>query len=1124
MISSASSRLRPDDVRAAGLQTFGEVLDYRAATSPEVVAFRMLGSDGVERGSLTFAALRDRARAIAERLSLVAAPGDRVAVLVAPGLDYVAAFFGCLYAQMVAVPAYPPNPRRDDQRVAGMLQDSGARVAIITAALRDRLAPLLATSRELASAIWVTADAEEDGPRSSWSGSVAAAHDLAMLQYTSGSTTEPRGVRLTHANLFSNARVIHRVTAHRWNEVAVFWLPPFHDMGLMGAILHPVYIGITSILMSPATFLQRPFVWLEAMSRYRGTTTGAPNFAYDLCVQRVTPAERATLDLGSWRVAFNGAEPVRAETQRRFIDAFAPCGLRPSVMVPCYGLAEATLLVSGGAVTASRVEIEPSVVAGASATAAAGESGDEAAAATEAQAATEPEAAVHAEIPTNAKLGCGAPDGAHTLVIATPPPCDGALASRCANGSVGEIWVRGPSVAAGYWNRPAENVRTFGGALADDPEPYLRTGDLGFLRDGQLHVIGRISDVINLQGRNVFPQDIERAAESAHAALRPGYCVAFGVPGAGQERVVIVAEVARTAASTLQHGIRAAVCAATVAATGVLPDEVCFVRAHALPRTSSGKVQRRATRAAWLDGQVAEVWQRDAVVPATSANAHAPVASLRSELLALIASELSVQPSAIDASLAWSELGLESLSVLRLQLMLEERLGHAIDPRMLWEAASVDGLVARLATSASSRGNAEERVPSFVLEGDTPRDTCDVTTWPEYRALQSRRQLLAAAEIVEPFFGLQDAVAGATTLIGGRRMTNFASYDYLGLSGHPLVVQAAQDAIARWGTSVSASRLVSGERAIHQTLETSLAEFLGVDAALTFVGGHATNVSTITHLVTAGDLVCCDERLHNSGMQGAQFSGAYRLVFAHNDWHSLDEQLARLRHRYRRVLILIESVYSADGDVPDLEAFVRVKRAHQAMLMVDEAHGLGVLGNTGRGIAECAGVGARDVDVWMGTFSKALASCGGYIAGPAALIEYLRYTCPGFVFSVGMPPASAAAALAALEVLKREPQRVERLRGLAARFRARAGEAGLAISDDAPTPVVPLIVGDTARAIQLSWSLLAQNIHVQPMIAPAVPEDGARLRFFLSSEHTTAQVDDAVAALESALSPLAQRP
>jgi len=347
---------------------------------------------------------------------------------------------------------------------------------------------------------------------------------------------------------------------------------------------------------------------------------------------------------------------------------------------------------------------------------------------------------------------------------------------------------------------------------------------------------------------------------------------------------------------------------------------------------------------------------------------------------------------------------------------------------------------------------------------------------------------------------------------------NFANYNYVGLSGDPDVTRAAQDAVARWGSSVSASRVVSGERPIHRELERAIAAFVGAEDAIVYIGGVPANVSTISHLFTAEDVVFCDQLLHNSAMQGAEFSGARRLVFPHNDWQALDAMLGRVRHQHRRALIIIEGVYGADGDIPDLARFVEVKSRHHAMLMVDEAHSLGTIGATGRGIGEHAGVDPRTVELWMGTLSKSLASCGGYIAGSAALVEYLKYTSPGFVFSVGIPPSNAAAALAALRKLQREPERVRVLQQRASLFLALCKDAGLDTGASAGTPVIPVIVGDSLRAAQLSAALFERGINVQPMVAPSVPNDQARLRFFVSSQHTEAEIRDTVAAVVRAIS------
>jgi len=423
--------------------------------------------------------------------------------------------------------------------------------------------------------------------------------------------------------------------------------------------------------------------------------------------------------------------------------------------------------------------------------------------------------------------------------------------------------------------------------------------------------------------------------------------------------------------------------------------------------------------------------------------------------------------------------------------------------------------LAPVAASDGSAGVERRERPEVVVDRVT-----DMRQWPEYRALRQRLDLLDEQDIESPFFQVHEGVTGSHALIRGRRVVNFANYNYLGLSGDPDVTRAAQDAVARWGSSVSASRVVSGERPVHAALEHELAHFLGVDDALVYIGGHPANVSTISHLFNRDDVILCDALMHNSAVQGAEFSGARRLTFPHNDWRALDAMLQRVRGQHRRALVLIEGVYSADGDIPDLKRFIEVKDRHAAMLMVDEAHSLGVLGATGRGIAEHAGVDPRAVDIWMGTLSKSLASCGGYIAGASALVEYLKYTSPGFVYSVGIPPSNAAAALASLRKLIAEPQRVATLRKRAAYFLARCREEGLDTGASADTPVIPVIVGDSLRATRLAAMLLAAGVNVQPMVAPAVANRAARLRFFVASTHTEQELSQTVRLLVAAMQQL----
>lgn len=373
---------------------------------------------------------------------------------------------------------------------------------------------------------------------------------------------------------------------------------------------------------------------------------------------------------------------------------------------------------------------------------------------------------------------------------------------------------------------------------------------------------------------------------------------------------------------------------------------------------------------------------------------------------------------------------------------------------------------------------------------------------PGYEKMMVPKAASERLGVTNPFFRSHDGVAGATTRISGREYINFSSYNYLGLSGHPAINKASKEAIDRYGTSASASRLVAGERPVQRELEEALAEAYDVDDCVVFVSGHATNVSTVGYLFGPKDLVIHDSLIHNSVLQGIQLSGATRRAFPHNDTAALDQILSEIRGLFERVLIVVEGLYSMDGDLPDLPGLIAVKRHHKAFLMVDEAHALGVVGATGLGVREHFGVAGADVDIWMGTLSKTLAGCGGYIAGERALVEHLKYAAPGFVYSVGMAPPLAAASLEALRVMRREPERVARLQERSRTFLQLMRELGVDTGCAEGFAVVPLIVGSSLKAVRLSNQLFETGVNVQPIIYPAVEEKAARLRFFLSAMHS----------------------
>lgn len=1144
-----------------------DLVRHRAKYQPNDTAFTYLVDGETEQVHITNAELDRQARAIGAWLQSLDLVGERALLLYPPGLEFVAAFFGCLYAGVVAVPVYPPRRNRSLSRIQAIADDAQAKVALTTDVVLHRVESLIDATPSLKQLTWLATCHVPEGMDDRWGHPDVHGDTLAFLQYTSGSTGTPKGVVLNHANLMHNSALIAHAYEHTRSGLGVFWLPSYHDMGLIGGILQPLYVGRPNILMSPMAFLQKPLRWLQAITRFGGTTSGGPNFAYDLCVRTIPPEERAKLDLSSWRVAFNGAEPVREDTLQRFIEAFEPCGFRPEAFYPCYGLAEATLIVSGGYAHDEAV-IRWFDTAG----------------------LTRGQAIEMDQGGTNARalVGCGQTMPDQKIVIADPEN----LVS-CEPGQIGEIWVNGPSVAQGYWQRPDVTEAMFRAYLKDTGEgPFLRTGDLGFMLDGELFVTGRIKDLIIFRGVNYYPQDIERTVHQSHPDLRPDACAAFTVEVDGQERLVVAQELERRRQLSFP-AVFAAVRRAVAVEHELALDAIVLLKAGSIPKTSSGKIQRHACRNGYLTGtlEVMAQWHIGDELPeeaerqaeeALAAKQQA-MAALRAEQYeaeaeededeAVLAEETVHHPSdrngekttpamrfhadriGHDHALAASkngngvagngkkksvadlvleqvrrvardravgltldtpitEIGLDSLERMEILASLEERFGGRFPPEILADLETCREVVEAV---EKYLGKEPRAVASRPVDAEIPEEYYRLDRFPEYVKLRQNLDLLEMSGLGNPYFTVHQGITNDRTMIGGREYINFSSYNYVGMSGDPEVVKAAQDAAARYGTSVSASRLVSGQKDIHIALERALAKFVGTEDAIVLVGGHSTNESIIGHLVGPGDLILHDALSHNSILQGAILSGARRRPFPHNDWKTANELLSQFRHEYRRVLIVIEGVYSMDGDIPDLPKFVELKKRHKTLLMVDEAHSMGTIGAEGRGIGEYYGVNRGDVDLWMGTLSKSFGSCGGYIAGCKALVEYLRYTAPGFVFSVGLSPTNAAAALASVNLLKREPQRVTQLKERAKLFLTLAKDRGLNTGMSKDSPVVPVILGNSMHCVQMSRALFARGINVQPIVYPAVEERAARLRFFITSLHTDKQIRYTVDALAEEL-------
>jgi amino acid adenylation domain-containing protein len=659
---------RSGDTLAA---TLVDLLEIRAREHPEKVAFSLLVDDGSIGESWTYEELARRARSVAGLLHGHAEIGDRAVLIYPFGLDFVAAFLGCLYAGVVAVPAYPPRRNRPSERLAAVVRDCLPRVALTTpelAAVLERSASGLPPGVELLAPSYERS--LERAPRG------IAAESLAFLQYTSGSTSSPKGVEVTHGQLMHNEEAIRQAFGQSEDSRIVGWLPLHHDMGLIGNVLQTIYVGGECLLLPPLSFLQRPLRWLEAVSRYRATTSGGPNFAYELCLRRLGDPAAAGLDLSHWQVAFCGAEPVRAATLERFARAFASCGFRRTALYPCYGLAESTLFVTGGEPGAgARIESLDA-------------------------AALERGRAEPARDPRSLNLvGCGRNRSAQRLKIV-----DATTLRELPAGQVGEIWLCGESVAGGYWRRPEESAQTFGARLDDGEGPYLRTGDLGFVTAGELFVTGRIKDLIIVRGRNLYPQDLELTVEASSAAIRSGGVAAFSVESGGEERIVVVCDVRRGGEFDADE-VGTIVRSALAAEHEVSILEVVFVPIGTVPKTTSGKVQRRACRQAYLEGSLpvlarsGESAPRDQEgEPAESGLALSPApGAMANERLYRLLNRLRVPGYGGEAPPdPHGPLGLDSLQAIELGLRIEQEWGVGVDPAILLGGASFGDLLAAI--------------------------------------------------------------------------------------------------------------------------------------------------------------------------------------------------------------------------------------------------------------------------------------------------------------------------------------------------------------------------------------------------------------------------------------------
>ncbi len=674
--------------------TLVDLLRYRAQNQPERDAYCFLQDGEEDEEWISYSELDRRARGIGAWLQEMGAAGERALLLYPAGLDFIAAYFGCLYAGVTAVPVYPPRLNRPSPRIQGIVVDAQARFALTTAPILEKLERRFEHMPELAPLRWLNSDNLPQGLEASWRDPGARPETLAFLQYTSGSTSTPKGVMVSHGNLMHNLEMIRRGFMINHRAYGVFWLPSYHDMGLIGGILEPMYVNGPSVLMEPAAFLQRPARWLWALSRFKGTISGAPNFAYQMCVDKVTPEQCKGLDLSQWEIAFCGAEPIQYDTLRAFAERFAAYGFSSQAFYPCYGLAEGTLLAAGGDGTGVP---RPLIISGS---------------------ALSQNKAIEA--------AAGAPDAqvlvssGHALLDQRIVIVDPQTRTVCGPDEVGEIWLAGDSVAQGYWGRPQSTRELFQAYTADSAEgPFLRSGDLGFLRDGELYITGRAKDLIIIRGRNHYPQDIEQTVGQAHEAFEVGMGAAFPVMVDGEERLVVANELKRSHRRADIQEVAQAARKAIAAQHGLQLQAIVLLKPLSIPRTSSGKIKRHACRQGFLEStlEVIGEWRAGAGLPesrdgAVAAQAtpeaarHKAVdggdaapgaAAIAGWLVQRLAAQLRLPPGQIGHDRPFVEFGLDSVQAVSLTGELESWLGRALPTTLVWDYPTIRDLAAYLA-------------------------------------------------------------------------------------------------------------------------------------------------------------------------------------------------------------------------------------------------------------------------------------------------------------------------------------------------------------------------------------------------------------------------------------------
>ena len=1090
---------------------------------PDATAYVFLESDS-EQHSITFRELSQSAQALAVDLLKHAKAGDRAMLMYAPGLEFIKAFLGCLYARVIAVPAYAPKKNRNADRVLRIAKDCQPRLLLCSKEAQGDVERELAKPLRDAKVI-VTEDIDLPQEFEADELPLPKSTNVAFLQYTSGATASPKGVIVKHSSIAANEESIRINFEHDKDSIMISWLPMFHDMGLIGGVLQPLYVGFKSVLMAPGSFMKEPLRWLQAISDFGGTTSGGPDFAYDYCVRRISDDQKQGLDLSSWKTAYNGSEPVRAETLDTFVGAFAANGFQPQAFFPCYGLAEVTLFAAGGPVdqVPNRYRFDAEALDS------------------------------HRLEPCSDTIGPKVSKRVHTAVSCGSLArdvdvaiVDAATRQRLTKDHVGEIWLTGKSVASGYWNMEEETAATFQASVAGDSRTWMRTGDFGFIRDGELYVTGRLKDLIIIRGRNIYPQDIERIVESEIDFIEPNTCAAVSVEVDDSEQLVIIAEgtrdlvrTARKSEQAVKSNLQAAIAAIRdriISEFEVSVIDIVFVRPTTFPRTSSGKVQRRLCSRQYSnedlnivvafpldDASTPRLNQHPKFSHESTSQAH------ETDLVQHICTSIedwardeqrSLPP--LDHETKFSALGIDSVAAANLCLWIEKATGARIEASVIYEQESVGRLAQHMSrfrdnfwreaikpSTAQQIDNSDVHhlLATTKTTESSSRTAFSRQQYTEHFLAVNNRSIRFRENGHDWFETTIESVTDNYVTVHGEKLLMLATYSYLSMFQDPTVTQAANDALTNFGPGVHGTRLLSGTTNIHRQLEQELARFMQAENAIVFPNGFLTNLSTINAVVAESGVVIGDELIHASLADGCRICGGTVESFRHNDLKHLESHLRK--HVGSRILIVVDGVYSMDGDIAPVPEIVALARQYGALLMVDEAHSLGVLGEHGRGIQEHFDLPPDAIDIKMGTMSKTLPGVGGFVAGSHELVDFLKYQARGFIFSASLPVPQAAASLEALRVIQQKPERTQRLQEVVQKMLLGLRELSYRIPDT-DSAIIPVIFDTEEETLEAVRFCRENGLFVVPVFYPAVPMDAPRIRITLMSSLTNEEIDRAL--------------